>query len=202
MALGDPLSFSASYASELRKSPLDSAYQPTDLSVLASHLRSLPGPAVVVDCTASNDIANFYPTWLRMGLSVVTANKKGFAGPSSLFREIYEIAERPESEKVPAAFVYHESSVGAGLPVINTLRDLVRTGDKIKKIEGVFSGTLSYIFNTFSPVGGSPGATLPAFSDVVKIAKEKGFTVRGFVCGRTIGGYKRIFANFNIVLWR
>ena len=70
--------------------------------------------------------------------------------------------------------VYHESTVGAGLPVISSLKDLVATGDEVTRIEGVFSGTLSFLFNTFAPVSASgPGAK---WSDVVAKAKELGYT--------------------------
>lgn len=69
--------------------------------------------------------------------------------------------------------VYHESSVGAGLPVISTLKDLVATGDQLTRIEGVFSGTMSYLFNTFSPVDNSPSGS---WSVIVAKAKEAGFT--------------------------
>ncbi|CAG8653448.1 6592_t:CDS:2, partial [Funneliformis mosseae] len=68
--------------------------------------------------------------------------------------------------------VYHESTVGAGLPVLSTLTDLIRTGDKVIKIEGIFSGTLSYIFNEFSKFDGEK----KKFSEIVKIAKENGYT--------------------------
>lgn len=72
--------------------------------------------------------------------------------------------------------MYQEATVGAGLPIIGTLKDLVATGDEIQKIEGVFSGTLSYIFNEYSkPVKGGAGAS---FSEIVKVAKQKGYTVR------------------------
>ncbi|KAG0272238.1 hypothetical protein BGZ97_011058, partial [Linnemannia gamsii] len=70
--------------------------------------------------------------------------------------------------------VYHESTVGAGLPVINTLNDLVSTGDRIVKIEGIFSGTLSYIFNNFSTLDAS--AAPVKFSKVVSVAKDLGYT--------------------------
>lgn len=69
--------------------------------------------------------------------------------------------------------VYHESSVGAGLPVISTLKDLVATGDKVTRIEGVFSGTMSYLFNTFSPVSNDSGQS---WSQIVAKAKAAGFT--------------------------
>ncbi|EQK99417.1 homoserine dehydrogenase [Ophiocordyceps sinensis CO18] len=70
------------------------------------------------------------------------------------------------------AKIYHESSVGAGLPVISTLKDLVETGDKVTKIEGVFSGTMSFLFNSFAPTSGQGGA----WSEEVKKAKSLGYT--------------------------
>lgn len=69
--------------------------------------------------------------------------------------------------------VYHESTVGAGLPVISTLKDLTATGDEVTRIEGVFSGTLSFLFNTFAPASGSSSAK---WSEVVSQAKELGYT--------------------------
>ncbi|KAJ1677889.1 Homoserine dehydrogenase, partial [Spiromyces aspiralis] len=77
------------------------------------------GPAVVVDCTSSDSVAAKYPAWLRQGLSVVTPNKKGFSGPQSLFDEIQALSQNPAGP-----YVYHESTVGAGLPVLSTLNDL------------------------------------------------------------------------------
>jgi homoserine dehydrogenase len=77
---------------------------------------------------------------------------------------------------------YGESTVGAGLPILSTLKDLVNTGDEVERIEGVFSGTLSYIFNEFSKADSSSGPGVK-FSEVVKVAKENGYTVsfsRGF----------------------
>lgn len=70
--------------------------------------------------------------------------------------------------------VYHESTVGAGLPIISTLKDFVATGDQVLRIEGVFSGTLSFLFNTFAPVSSDGPAA--KWSDVVKKAKELGYT--------------------------
>lgn len=103
-----------------------------------------------------------------MGVHVVTPNKKGFSSSEALYKAIAE-----KSFPNTPSFVYGESTVGAGLPIIQTLKDLVATGDEIEKIEGVFSGTLSYIFNEFSkPEGGDV-----KFSEVVKVAKDKGYTV-------------------------
>jgi hypothetical protein len=109
-----------------------------------------------------------YPQILSMGVHIVTPNKKGFSGPSELYDAINASAY-PNT----TAVVLGESTVGAGLPILSTLKDLVATGDEIQRIEGVFSGTLSYIFNEFSKVEGGD----VKFSDVVKIAKDKGYTV-------------------------
>ncbi len=118
--------------------------------------------SVFVDCTASADIAQLYPEILRASISVVTPNKKAQSAPLPLWEELLQAGRRKGVE-----FLF-ETSVGAGLPVISTLNDLLKSGDKITRIEAVLSGTLSYIFNTFGP-----GKT---FSSVVLQAKEKGFT--------------------------
>lgn len=140
-------------------------------------------PSIIVDCTASEKIAAMYPIWLSKGMHVVTPNKKAFSGPIDIWHKIRALSA-PQPGKLNQPLCYHESSVGAGLPIINTLNDLVRTGDKIKKIEGIFSGTLSFIFNQFSPngpaAGGDPNAK---FSDIVKVAKSKGYTVSCLLMG-------------------
>ena len=135
---------------------------PPDLSILISYLQSSPYPTCVVDCTASDNVPSIYPRILECGISVVTPNKKGLSGQLGLFHSI-------SKEAAGNATVYYESTVGAGLPIISTLQDLVETGDQVSKIEGIFSGTLSYIFNDF-------GSGTEKFSQVVKIAKEKGYT--------------------------
>lgn len=117
---------------------------------------------IVVDCTASAKVAEIYPTLLKANISVATANKLGMAGPWELYRQITG-ARRTSNAK----FLY-ETNVGAGLPIINTLNDLKNSGDKILCIEGVLSGTLSYIFNELRK--GS------RFSDVVRRAKAAGYT--------------------------
>ena len=75
-------------------------------------------------------------------------------------------------EKPGNGFLYHESTVGAGLPIISTLKDLIATGDVVRRIEGVFSGTMSFLFNSFAPVEGSGGK----WSEEVQRAKDAGFT--------------------------
>lgn len=129
-----------------------------------------PKRSVFVDCTSSESVAANYPAFLQRGISVVTPNKKAFSGTLGLWKDIFGQARSPE--KPDGGLVYHESSVGAGLPIISTLNDLVATGDVVKRIEGVFSGTMSFLFNSFAPVNGSGGK----WSEEVKKAKEAGFT--------------------------
>lgn len=118
--------------------------------------------AIFVDCTASQHVADQYPSLLSSNISVVTANKLGTAGDMKLYESIFNAVNSGR-----AKFLY-ETNVGAGLPIIGTLSDLRHSGDKIEKIEGVVSGTLSYIFTTLR--SGQP------FSQIIREAKEAGFT--------------------------
>ncbi|KAI9792843.1 MAG: hypothetical protein M1816_001575 [Peltula sp. TS41687] len=142
-----------------------SGQSPLALDQLVEHLSKAPGTVILVDNTSSQDVADAYPHMLKRGINVVTPNKKGFSGSYALWKEIFANA-------TGLAMIYHESTVGAGLPVISTLKDLVDTGDEIQKIEGVFSGTMSFLFNSFAPLGGGGGR----FSEDVKKAKELGYT--------------------------
>ncbi|KAJ7104472.1 homoserine dehydrogenase-domain-containing protein [Mycena belliarum] len=150
------------------KSDLAASADRPDLPKLTAQLSALVSPSqkvALIDNTSSEDVAAMYPTWLNAGISVITPNKKAFSGDIALYEQIIA------ASKTGGRFL-NEATVGAGLPVISTLKDLVATGDRIIKIEGVFSGTMSYIFNEFS-TGKSDG---PAFSSVVRIAREKGYT--------------------------
>lgn len=118
--------------------------------------------SVIVDCSANKSVVEFYEKILKRSISIVTPNK--IANTLSYAKYV---ALRETAKKSNSRFMY-ETNVGAGLPVINTLDALLNSGDRILKIEAVLSGTLSYIFNNFK------GDAL--FSDVVKAAKEKGFT--------------------------
>jgi homoserine dehydrogenase len=122
-----------------------------------------------IDSTSDNAVAASYPALLAAGISVVTPNKKAFSSSQTLYDDI-------QKSSAHGGLVYKEATVGAGLPIIGTLDDMVKTGDKVVKVEGVLSGTLSYIFNEFSkPVKGQQA---PKFSEIVKGAKEAGYTVR------------------------
>ncbi|XP_034228539.1 bifunctional aspartokinase/homoserine dehydrogenase 1, chloroplastic-like isoform X3 [Prunus dulcis] len=117
---------------------------------------------VLVDCTADSSIASHYYDWLRKGIHVVTPNKKANSGPLDQYLKIRALQRQSYTH------YFYEATVGAGLPIINTLQGLLETGDKILRIEGVFSGTLSYIFNNF--IGRR------TFSEVVAEAKHAGYT--------------------------
>lgn len=139
------------------------AGQKGDFSEMADHLTAVADHAVMFDTTASEIVSNMYSTWLGKGVHVVTPNKKVGSGDLDRWNECISAME------TTGAKWGDETTVGAGLPILNTLRtDLLATGDKIETIEGIFSGTLSYLFNTFQPG--------MAFSDVIADAKEKGFT--------------------------
>jgi aspartokinase/homoserine dehydrogenase 1 len=101
--------------------------------------------AVIIDCTASDAVAERYADWLSAGIHVVTPNKRAGSGPGARYRRI-----RKPVEAGRARWRY-EATVGAGLPIIQTVRDLVDTGDRIRRVEGIFSGTLAYLFNRFEP---------------------------------------------------
>lgn len=143
-----------------------SSRTPPALPQVIEYLAAAPAKTILVDNTSSQEVADHYPLALSRGVSVVTPNKKGFSGSYQLWQEIF-IASSTSGAKV-----YHESSVGAGLPVISTLKDLVDTGDKVTKIEGVFSGTMSFLFNSFAPTEGQGGR----WSEEVKKAKSLGYT--------------------------
>jgi aspartokinase/homoserine dehydrogenase 1 len=118
--------------------------------------------SVFIDCTADKDIIQYYEPILSSNISIVTPNKVANSGE---FRQYLKLRNITKEKSVK--FLY-ETNVGAGLPIINTLQGLINSGDRILKIEAVLSGTLSYIFNTFS--------INDRFVDIVKDAKAKGYT--------------------------
>ncbi len=117
---------------------------------------------IFVDCTASEELSEKYNEIIESGFSIVTANKIANTMNQKYYNQI-----RKSVVKHDVGF-YYETNVGAGLPVISTLKNLIKTGDKIISIEGIFSGTLSYLFNTITP-------EIP-FSELVRKAWEKGYT--------------------------
>jgi len=134
-----------------------------DLDAITSHLLDSHLPhAVVIDCSASDSVAAQYPAWLAAGIHVITPNKHAGAGPMPRYAAIR--AARAQSG---ARFRY-EATVGAGLPVISTLRDLLDTGDELVAVDGILSGTLAWLFNKFD--GSTP------FSGLVREAHALGYT--------------------------
>lgn len=121
----------------------------------------LPGK-VFVDCTASDEVAAVYPELLSSQISVVTPNKRANSGSFSYYMRLKQLAKKPG-----ISFLY-ETNVGAALPIIGTLNDLFLSGDEVVKIEGVLSGSLSYVFNEFSGK--------QRFSEVVRKARAMGYT--------------------------
>ncbi len=137
--------------------------RPLDLNVFAQHIIAEDMPhAVIIDCTANQDIANHYLTWMEMGAHIITPNKRAGSGDFAYYQAI-----KARSKAWGRHFLY-ETTVCAGLPVIKTLQDLIQTGDEIYSIEGTVSGTLGYIFHQLFT--GEP------YSQVVKQAKQLGYT--------------------------
>ena len=124
-----------------------------DLDLFVEHLRAAHLPhAIIIDCSASGAVAEHYPAWLAAGIHVITPNKQAGAGPIERYRAI-----RAATVAGMSRFRY-EATVGAGLPVISTLRDLLDTGDELHAVEGIFSGTLAWLFNRYD--GQIPFSTL------------------------------------------
>jgi aspartokinase/homoserine dehydrogenase 1 len=118
--------------------------------------------SIFVDCTSSESVADYYGDLLNANVSIVTPNKKANSGHYSRYAEL-----KAATQKRGVKFLY-ETNVGAGLPIINTLNDLLLSGDKVIRIEAVLSGTLNFIFSSF--------ALGKSFSHIVGEARAKGFT--------------------------
>jgi bifunctional aspartokinase / homoserine dehydrogenase 1 len=134
-----------------------------DLNEFVNRIKTINySNSVFVDCTASDETAEIYVDILNKGINIVAANKRATTKSYT-----YYLSLKDSAVKNKVKFLY-ETNVAAALPVISTMNDLKRAGDKIIKIEGVLSGTLSFLFNNLSPA--------KKFSRVLKEAKEKGYT--------------------------
>src|SRR5436190_1328933 len=118
--------------------------------------------AAIVDCTAAESVVAAYPDFVRANLHIITPNKRANVLPRSEYAALMELLQSRQK------YFLDEANVGAGLPIMSTIRDLIASGDVIKRIEGIFSGTLSYLFNNFD--GSVP------FSALVKGAWRRGLT--------------------------
>jgi aspartokinase/homoserine dehydrogenase 1 len=134
-----------------------------DPDAFVEHIRADHIPhAVIIDCSASEDVSRTYPALFERGIHVVTANKKAGSADLAFFERL------AATRAAGGAHFLYESTVGAGLPVIQTTRELRETGDDIISIDGIFSGTLAFLFNTWD--GGRP------FSEIVRDARQRGYT--------------------------
>ena len=134
-----------------------------DLDRFAAHVHAEHLPhAIIIDCSASDAVADRYRDWLARGIHVITPNKHAGSGDLARYKALRELASSA------GARWRYEATVGAGLPVIQTLRDLIDSGDRVLRVEGIFSGTLAWLFNRFEP-----GIS---FASLVREARESGYT--------------------------
>ncbi|EIL99893.1 homoserine dehydrogenase [Rhodanobacter denitrificans] len=137
-------------------------WRPNDLDTFAGHVRGSDGRhALLIDCSANDEVAARYPRWLAAGLHVVTPNKLAGSGPLSRWQAI-------RTACAGGARFRYEATVCAGLPVVQTLRDLLDTGDDLLAVDGMFSGTLAWLCNRHD--GRQP------FSALVREAHALGYT--------------------------
>jgi aspartokinase/homoserine dehydrogenase 1 len=134
-----------------------------DLVAFARHVKADHLPhAAILDCSASGEVAKHYRDWLASGIHIVTPNKKANSGPLDYYDSL------KDARRATGTSYLYEATVGAGLPIMQTIRDLRETGDEVTSVEGIFSGTLAYLFNVYD--GREP------FSQIVRAAKAKGYT--------------------------
>ncbi len=142
---------------------LSASQMPAALDDFVNHVHACHLPhTVIIDATASDAVPEQYSEWLARGINIITPNKKGNTSTIERYRALRKIARKS------GKYYLYETTVGAGLPVLHTLRDLTDTGDKVLELEGVLSGTLSYIFNSFDGQ--------KSFSEIVREAQALGYT--------------------------
>ena len=118
--------------------------------------------SIFVDITANEAVSQTYSNYLKQNIAVVTCNKIACSSAYDNYSSLKQL-----SRKYNAPFLF-ETNVGAGLPIIDTLKHLIASGDKVNKIQAVLSGSLNFIFNNFDEKN--------SFHDVVKEAGVQGFT--------------------------
>jgi aspartokinase/homoserine dehydrogenase 1 len=134
-----------------------------DLKEFIARMKAMNLPnCVFIDNTASPKPIEFYEDVFKANISVITCNKIGNSGSYAQYRTFKDTARRHGVD------FFYETNVGAGLPIINTLKNLMNSGDRVQRIEAILSGTISFIFNNFKGDAN--------FHDVVKEAQEKGYT--------------------------
>jgi len=158
MLLGDRRINLSRWEEDFESSAVDADFKAFEQHLNPDHLPH----AVIIDCTASDEVSSKYAEWLARGIHVITPNKKAFSGDYGDYLALQNAADEGSSH------YFYETTVGAALPVITTLCDLIHTGDEVRSISGIFSGTLAYLFNVYN--GSTP------FSEIVRVAKESGYT--------------------------
>jgi aspartokinase/homoserine dehydrogenase 1 len=142
---------------------IEKAGTPINLTQFVETMKEMNLPnTIFVDCTGSESVVNYYEDILSSNISIVTPNKIANSGKYEMYCRLKDV-----ELKHGVKFLY-ETNVGAGLPVISTLNDLMNSGDEILKIEAILSGTLSYIFNSFKKG--------KKFSEIVMDAKNRGLS--------------------------
>jgi aspartokinase/homoserine dehydrogenase 1 len=149
---------------------LSAAAQKFSMPRFTEQMKALNLPnSVFIDCTASESVAACYEQILEASISISTPNKIAASSPYHQYQRLKQIANKRGVQW------RYETNVGAGLPIITTLSDLIHSGDRILKIEGILSGTLSFIFNRFCAPP-QPGASREGFTAIVREAKQRGLT--------------------------
>ena len=141
---------------------LDNA-ETLDMRRFAEHVNAEHMPhAVIIDCTASDAVAEHYADWLAAGIHVITPNKHAGSGDAARYVKLKQLTSSG------TVHWRYEATVGAGLPIIQTLRDQLDSGDRVEQIEGIFSGTMAWLFNRFEPG--------MSFAELVREAHAAGYT--------------------------
>ena len=139
------------------------ALEQSNTNEMINHiLRQSAYGRIIIDCSASDEAPDEYGNIFENGISIVTANKKGLSGNIDRYKSIMN------SKNLNGADFLYETTAGAALPFVKSVSDIASSSDSIKKIEGVFSGTLAYLFNSYD-------ASMP-FSELVNDALQQGFT--------------------------
>jgi aspartokinase/homoserine dehydrogenase 1 len=142
---------------------LQASDEKADLGEFITRMKSMNLPnCVFIDNTASPKPIEFYEEAFKSNISVVTCNKIGNSASYNQYKTFRDTARQHGVD------FFYETNVGAGLPIIRTLKDLMSSGDRVQRIEAILSGTISFIFNNFKGDAN--------FHDVVKMAQEKGYT--------------------------
>ena len=145
------------------QSEMDANGEVADLATFISKMQEMNLPnCVFIDNTASKLPATYYENIFKSNISVVTCNKIANSGDYAQYKLLHETARKHGVD------FFYETNVGAGLPIVRVLKDLMMSGDQLLKIEAILSGTISYIFNNFKGDA--------SFYDVVKKAQELGYT--------------------------